>query len=114
MKKTNTYIGLIIFVLFVITACVSNKPERAEDINVSELSSVCDFVDAVEIVVDEIIVIKDNKDWKSFTDEEIAQIEKLFKILEEIDAVAEKKFTNDEAKTCPSYERVNSKMAALD
>lgn len=80
----------------------------------SKLKTVCDFVDAVEIVVDEIIVLKGDKDWNSFSEEDITEIEKLFKILEEIDGVAETKFTNDEAKTCSSYERVNSKMAALD
>lgn len=114
MKKLIIFISSAILVSIIIVSCGAQKPKKAEDIDVSKLKTVCDFVDAVEIVVDEIIVLKGDRDWESFTEEDIAEIEKLVKILEEIDEIAEKKFTNDEAKSCPSYERVKSKMSVLD
>jgi hypothetical protein len=114
MKKYLSAILLLTAVVVLMVSCGTKGPKKAEDIVVSELRTVCDFVDAIEIVVDELIEVKGEKSWNDLDETETATIEKLFAKLEEIDIVAQEKFTEDEAKTCPAYDRVNEKIEAMD
>jgi len=114
MKKYVSAILLLTAVVVFVVSCGTKGPKKAEDIVVSELRTACDFVDAIEIVVDEVIDVKGEKNWHELEEAEIEKIEKLFAKLEEIDSVAQDKFTEDEAKTCPAYDRVNKKIEAMD
>ena len=117
MKKLFILFGVILFTLFILSGCSS----KAKDIKISELSTVCNYVNAMKTVVNEMLPIKDSLDairkrhnGGCGTDQEklklleeskdyILQIEELEAKLQEIKKAAEDKSAGKEFEECPSY-----------
>jgi hypothetical protein len=111
MKK---HFLLFVVILSVSLSCTSKLPRKAADIDVSKLEEVCEFVDAIELCVDEILEIVKDRNYQDLNDDEIKNIEVLYAKLEEIDAVAQTKYQENEAQQCPNYERIIKKVESLN
>jgi uncharacterized lipoprotein YajG len=110
MKNLKTIFGTVIFASFMLTSC-SQKPT---EIKLSDLDTVCDYVDAIEKCVDAIIEIKDDKtDISELPEEKQEYARQLMEKLRQIEKAGEKKFTNAEAKECKNYEAIKNKRKSL-
>ena len=85
------------------TSC-SVKPT---EIDVSDLETVCDYVDAQEkclVAYDE--VMGNSKRTSELPEDQAIYARELRKKFKEIEAAAQDEFSRSECKTCPNYERM--------
>ena len=111
-----------ILVAFLFTALVISCGGKAEDIDVKELETECDIVDATEIVMDEIIVLGEAVDPEEGvlgaitygfegSKEQKKEFESLQEIIEDIGKRMSKlEFDEDDLEDCPNFETVDKKM----
>ena len=111
-----------ILVAFLFTALIISCGGKAEDINVKELETECDIVDAMEIVMDEIIVLGEAVDSEEGvlgaitygfegSKEQKKEFESLQEIIEDIEKRMRKlEFDKDDLEDCPNFETVNKKI----
>lgn len=105
----NLYlIASVLFISMTIAGCGSKS---ALDINVAELDTACDFVDALDQVATEMMEITGDGDIS--TDEE-EKFEKLVKKVEEVSDAAESKHDVSEAKKCPNWDTLQEKVDELE
>jgi hypothetical protein len=99
------------------TACGS-KAKSAADINVKDLNTACECVDAMEIVFDETLALIDGK-----TEDEIeadAELEKKVKALEEKyeeiegHCLKDKQMKREDAEACPNFKQAKEKMDKIE
>ena len=110
MKKALTVFGAVIFASFMMTSC-SQKPT---EIKLSNLHTVCDYVDAIEKCVDAIIETKEDKTSISELPKEKQEYVKQLKMkIRDIERAANKKFTKAEAKECSNFAIVKEKSNSL-
>jgi len=93
------------------TISCSKKPE---DIKLSELKTSCDYVDALEIVLDKGISLFKNKKIEDFSPEEKSYLETLKIKLKQIVEAGEKKFTDLEFEECSNFKKVYEKIDEFD
>ena len=110
MKNTTTFFVSILFASLVLSGCSSDP----KDIKLSDLETVCDYVDAAEKVMDAAISIGEKKDLKNLSKEDKEELKALEKKIEEIGKAAEKKFTKAEAQECKSFEKVAEKAESAE
>lgn len=110
MKNTITVVVSLLFASLVLSGCSSDP----KDIKLSDLKTVCDYVDAAEKVMDAAIRIGEKRDLKNFSEKDKEELKALEKKIEEIGKAAEKKFTREEAQECKSFERVAEKGEAAE
>jgi len=90
----------------------SQKAKKAEDINVSELKFPCDYSEAMEIIVDELIeLMKEEREWslEKYSEEG----NKLLDKYQEISTSFKRKYSNEDLKLCENYERLMYKIERL-
>lgn len=110
MKNLNKKSFLLVLITFAIISC-SKKPE---DIKLSDLKSSCDYVDALEIVIDEGLLLFKVKKIEELSTEENLYLNKLYEKLEEIVEAGDKKFSESEFEECPNYDAVKEKYEKLE
>ena len=112
MKKRMLMYGcLLLFPMWFSSCSFFNKPE---DIKLSDLQTVCDFVNAREKIVTAILEIEGNKLFKpSEYAAEKGRIVRLKSKLGDIKEVFSKKYTKIEAKDCDSWHQLVSKEEQL-
>ena len=93
---------------FTVTSCGGKK---ALDINVEELETACEVVDALDLIASEMSVIVE--DGEVGSDEE-EQFEKLVEKIGEVDKVAQSKFDRSEAEICEKWESMRKKSEDLE
>ena len=111
-----------ILVAFLFATLVISCGGKAEDIDVKELETECDIVDAMEIVMDEIIVLGEAVDPEEGvlgaitygfegSKEQKKEFESLQEIIEDIGKRMSKlEFDEDDLEDCPNFETVDKKM----
>ena len=97
--------GAISFASMIMVSCT----EKAEDIQLSDLKTVCDYVDAMEKVSDAAIKTRGDKSLEDLSQEEKNYLKVLKAKAKDIGKAAEKKYTNKEVKECSNYEIVKDK-----
>ena len=105
MKKGIKFLTVALIASATLASC-SQKPE---DIKISDLDSVCDYVNAMESVVDAVIKVRTNKDLQDLSEEEKEYLDVLKKKLNEIGESAEK-FSRTEAEECSNFELLQKKI----
>jgi hypothetical protein len=93
----------------------SSCGKKAMDIQVSELETACDFVDAMELVIDETAALVDGVTSKdALSSSQTTELEALTTKLQEISEAAEAKYTKAEAQECKNFERLREKGEKLE
>mgnify|MGYP006448476355 FL=1 len=102
-----------ILAAFLFTALVISCGNKAKDIDVSELKTECEAVDAVITVADEMLELVEAVDSEEGASEEQKKEYKLLgEKAEEIeDYLKESDFSKKAFKKCPKFEILDSKMA---
>ena len=100
-----------ILVTFLFTALVISCENKAKDIDVKELETECDIVDAMEIVMDETIALKDavysqEGDLKEQKKEFVSLGEKMEEISKQANELG---FKGSEEPDCPNFETLKKK-----
>lgn len=112
MKTTLLRLACCLLLVFALTGCGKKK---AKDIQVSELKTPCEIVDAMEIVVDEVTDLLGGAKTKEELDaDKLKELEALMMKLDEIDDAARDKFKKSEAEACPAWNRLQEKGDKLD
>ena len=95
-----------ILVAFLFTALVISCGNKAKDINVSELKTECEVVDALLIVMDEIIALGEAVDSEEGASEaQKKEYKSLVEKAEEIGAQSDRlDFKKSDLKDCPNFE----------
>ena len=104
-------LGSLLLMALLLNSCGSKK---AKDINIDDLDSACEFVDALEIVADEMIAIKGSKSMEELSETEKADLEALGDKLRDIDRAAGKKFEKEEAEKCGNFKTVEGKFEKIE
>lgn len=110
MKISNLFFALILFVGLAVSGCKKSPM----DIQVSDLKTACDFVDALESLMDEMIAVKgsaNSKEELSAADEQKRLA--LDKKIDEVKSGAEAKFPKEEAQKCEHYGSLQDKVKQL-
>ncbi|MEY3443023.1 MAG: hypothetical protein RLZZ519_1304 [Bacteroidota bacterium] len=111
MKSSNVFFVLIC----VIGLAVSGCKKSGLDIQVSELNTPCDFVDALNLLLDEAIEVKgDAKSPEEMSPEVLSKFGALKTKLEEVDEAAGDKFPKSEAEGCAGFEDMQKKGEQMD
>ena len=105
MKKVMMIFGAISFASMIMVSCT----EKAEDIQLSDLKTVCDYVDAMEKVCDAAIKTRGDKSLEDLSQEEKDYLKVLKAKAKDIGKAAKKKYTEKEAKECSNFERMDAK-----
>jgi chemotaxis protein histidine kinase CheA len=102
-----------ILVAFLFTALVISCEKTAKDINVSEIKTECEVVDAVLIVTDEVLELVEAVDSEEGASE--AQKKEYKSLMEKVEELEyyfeESDFSKKAFKKCPKFEILDSKMA---
>jgi hypothetical protein len=95
-----------ILVAFLFTALVISCGNKAKDIDVSELKTECEAVDAMLIVLDEVIALGEAVDSEEgASEEQKKEFKLLYEKTEEIeDYIKESDFSEKAFKKCPNFE----------
>ena len=109
MKKVMTILGVALFASMIMGGCA----QKPENIKLSDLETVCDYVDAMEKCGDAMIKTMENKKGEDLSQEDKDYMKVLKDKIKDIGKAAEKKYTEDEAKECPSFEAVKEKMKKI-
>ena len=101
-----------ILVAFLFTTLVISCGNKAKDINASELTTECEFVDAMIIVMDEIIALGEAVDSEEGASEE--QKEEFKSLGEKAEEIGEQSdelgFKESDLEDCPNYETSKKKL----
>ena len=113
MKKTIKIFFTQILVAFLFATLVISCGNKAKDIDVSELKTECEAVDAFIIIVDEVLELVEAVDSEEgASEEQKKEFKLLYEKTEEIeDYLKESDFSKKAFKKCPKYEILDSKMA---
>jgi hypothetical protein len=112
MKNIKLSFAILLMSMLVFAGCGKKK---AKDIQVSELKTPCEIVDAMELVIDEVTDLLGNAKTKEELDaDKLKELEALMMKLDEIDDAARDKFKKSEAEACPAWSRLQEKGEKLD
>ena len=103
MKKTYAILSSLLCITLLLTNC----SQKLEEIKLSDLKTVCDYVDAIENIFDEIIEISSKESSISKDDKE--QIKSLMNKLEDINEAGGRKYTKKEMMECEGFNRIKEK-----
>ena len=108
-----------ILVAFLFTALVISCGNKAKDIDVSELKTECEVVDAMITVADEMLEIMEANDFseekfKLAAEEQKKEYKLLKEKKDEIEEVYAEKFSVERIKKCPKFEILMSKMKLIN
>lgn len=109
MKKKATIIGVILLTITILVSC----HQKTTDIKISDLVTVCDYTEALERGLDEVIAIRGNKKYRDLSDLDKIKVDDIQKKIKKIAKAAEKKFTRVEAEECPNYEIMKEKKKKI-
>ena len=85
--------------------------QSASDIKLSDLDAACDYVEAFNIVADEMIEMEETyESYSDLSDEEKEHAGMLKDKLRDIKKAAKKKYTRAELEECEGFEALQEKM----
>jgi hypothetical protein len=104
-----------ILAAFLFTALVISCGNKAKDIDVSELKTECELVDALITVADELIALGEAVDSEEGPSKEQKKEDKLLgeKALEIAEQVVELGFKESDFEDCPNYETMDKKSKKI-
>ncbi|MDG1913910.1 MAG: hypothetical protein P8I55_04885 [Crocinitomix sp.] len=106
--KNSFIIGSALMLCFTITSCGGKK---ALDINVSELETACDVVDALDLIATEMNAMVADGEVGSDEEEEFG---KLVDKIQEVDEVARTNFERTDAEACEKWDAMRKKSEDLE
>lgn len=106
--KNSFIIGSALMLCVTVTSCGG---ETALDINVAELETACDVVDALDLIASEMSVMVEDGEIGSDEEEEFG---KLVDKIGEVDEVARTKFARTEAEQCDKWDSMREKSEELE
>ena len=91
-----------------------NKFNKPEEIDVASLEEICDFVDAMEAIVDEVLAIKKSVDGDAskLSEADLERGQALAEKMNELGKAAYEKF-GDEEPDCPNKFALENKLREL-
>ena len=107
MKK-SFIIGSALMLCFTITSCGGKK---ALDINVDELETACDVVDALDLIATEMSAMVEDGEVGADEEEEFG---KLVDKISEVDEVARTDFDRTDAEACEKWDAMRKKSEELE
>jgi len=99
-----------IFSLLLFASCSS----EAEKIEVSELKTVCDYVNALDLLTDEIIEELDGRDLQKELRHDKGNLKKLYLKMDQIHEEMQEKYNFRDYRHCDKYQVVIDKMHSID
>lgn len=106
MKK---YLTLILLSSMINVSCA----QKPEDVKISDLQTACDYMNALEKVIDAAIKIGGNRSSEDLSQKDKDYLKVLFAKAEEIGEAAAKKYTAAEVENCPNFGRYLDKLEKL-
>lgn len=111
MKTTLFRLACCLSLVFALNSC---SKQKAKDIVVDDLQTVCDHVDAMEIVADEMIAIVGTGESPEVSNmSQLQAILPLTNKMDELNDAIQKKYNLNEAKACSGWDRLQSKSKQL-
>ena len=113
MKKLKNLLVVFILANIMLTACGGEKEknivsENTKDIQFSDIRTICDLLDAFEIVFDQAIIFKE-RSFSDLSEIEKLKIDDLKKKYKKLNDFANKSFPNAKGKEeCPNYENLKN------
>jgi hypothetical protein len=110
-------ITLLVAASMLALSCGS-KGTSSADINVKELNTACECVDAMEVVFDEMLTLIDGKTEDAI--EADAELDKKVSALEEkydeieSHCIKDKQMSRADAEACPNFKRAKEKMDKIE
>jgi hypothetical protein len=122
--KTILIIGVI---LITVSSCENQNQESVNNLNpiqtddideikLLDLKTPCDYLDAMEKVIDAAIEIRkknEGKKLKNYSEEDKKSLDRYKKKISEITKAADKKYTKAEAEECENFERIIEKAKSI-
>lgn len=113
MKNSLIVISVLLLTVVELSSCKSES-RKALDIQLSEINPACEYVDAIELILDEMLETKGNgaigQLSKSKNKKMIALEEKYAAIAKD----AGDKFSNDELSQCSNFKNIGEKYIKLE
>ncbi|MFT5823959.1 MAG: hypothetical protein ACI8ZM_005225 [Crocinitomix sp.] len=107
--KNSFIIGSALMLCFTVTSCGGEK--KALDINVAELETACEVVDALDLIASEMSAMVEDGEIGADEEEEFG---KLVDKIGEVDDVAKTKFERSEAEECEKWDSMRQKSEDLE
>jgi hypothetical protein len=98
LLKTTSLLLLTVFSI----SCSNN----ADDVKLNDLKTSCDYVDAINTIEENMIMLKGDKKTDQLTPQVKSEMEVWTKKLKEISLAAAKKYTEAEIKECADFEKL--------
>ena len=108
MKYLYLSIAAVAIMSLSLTSCSSNT-----DINVDDLETVCDHINAVDDIATEMLDIRGEGKVEDMDSGDKEHYDKLDEKLEEVETVMMDKFKKKDAKECPDFKLAMRKMKDL-
>jgi len=106
MKK---YLVIVLCASMTIVSCA----QKPEDIKISDLKTACDYIDALEKVIDAALKIGDASSWEDLSQKDKDYLKVLLVKAEEIGEAAGKKYTAADIENCPNSVKYMDKLEKL-
>ena len=107
MKKIQVLFAILLLSSMSLVSCGKKK---AIDIKVADIKTACEFVDAMEMVMDEVtVLVGDAASAEALSAEKQTELKGLADKMSELDGAASKAFSREEAEKCANFNRVNEK-----
>ncbi len=96
--------------ILVFTAILTGCSHNSNDIKLNDLKTPCDYIDAMIIVTEDMLLLKGEKSDDQFSSEEKTKMKELESKFKEINMAAYKKYTAAEAKECENFDLLKEKL----
>jgi hypothetical protein len=111
MKNIKVLFSILLIVGFSLSGC----GKKAKDINVNDLKSACDFVDAMELILDETTTLVGSSTSRAdLSAEKSTELEALVDKLKEVSDAADKQYKKSDAEKCPNFPKLQEKGEKLE
>ncbi len=109
MKKITTFLGVFLFAALILSSCGTD----AKDINVSDLDTPCDYIDAMLVCAEEMTEIKGDQDYDDLSKDDKKEMDAIRDKFKEIGKAGQKKFDKDEVRDCDGFDKLDDLMDEL-
>lgn len=107
MKKISYFFAVLLISTLALSSCGGKK---AKDLKVEDMKSACDFVDGMQVVMDEILALVGTAAGPdALSESQKGELKPLVDKLRELDEAAGKAYEKAEAEKCPNFKSLGEK-----